>query len=131
MIEILKDAELAKKARGGKPNKLSIEDRLLMTLEYLREYRTSFHVSQGYNVSESVCWRNCRWVEDALIESRKFSLPGKKALLKSDNEFEIIFIDAAESPIERTKKGLKTQSESRKETTNKSIIILEKRKNTL
>lgn len=104
MIEILKEAELAKKAKGGKPNKLSMEDRLLMTLEYLREYRTYFHVSQGYDVSESVCFRNCRWVEDTLIQSRKFSLPGKKALLKSDNEFEIILIDAAESPIERPKK---------------------------
>jgi hypothetical protein len=104
MIEILKSAELDKKAMGGKPNKLSMEDRLLMTLEYLREYRTYFHVSQCYGVSESVCWRNCRWVEDALIQSRKFSLPGRKALLKSDNEFEIILVDAAESPIERPKK---------------------------
>jgi hypothetical protein len=104
MIEILKKAEAEKKAMGGKPNKLSMEDRLLMTLEYLREYRTYFHVSQSYGVSESVCWRNCKWVEDALIRSRKFSLPGKKALLKSDNEFEIILVDAAESPIERPKK---------------------------
>jgi len=109
MIEILKDAEVTKKARGGKPNKLSMEDRLLMTLEYLREYRTYFHVSQGYNVSESVCFRNCRWVEDALIQSRKFSLPGKKALLKSDNEFEIILVDAAESSIERPKKRVKNK----------------------
>ncbi|MBM3199138.1 MAG: transposase family protein, partial [Chlamydiae bacterium] len=101
MIEILKKAEAEKKAIGGKPNKLSMEDRLLMTLEYLREYRTYFHVSQSYGVSESVCWRNCKWVEDALIRSRKFSLPGKKALLKSDNEFEVILVDAAESPIER------------------------------
>ena len=104
MIEVLKSAELKKKAMGGKPNKLNMEDRLLMTLEYLREYRTYFHVSQSYGVSESVCWRNCRWVEDALIQSRKFSLPGRKALLKSDNEFEIILVDAAESPIERPKK---------------------------
>jgi len=104
MIEILKKAEAEKKAIGGKPNKLSMEDRLLMTLEYLREYRTYFHVSQSYGVSESVCWRNCKWVEDALIRSRKFSLPGKKALLKSDNEFEVILVDAAESPIERPKK---------------------------
>jgi len=50
MIEILKDAELIKKKQGGKPNKLTMdkltmEDRLLMTLEYLREYRTYFHVA--------------------------------------------------------------------------------------
>jgi hypothetical protein len=104
MIAILRAAELEKKMMGGKPNKLSIEDRLLMTLEYLREYRTYFHISQCYGVSESVCWRNCRWVEDTLIKSRKFSLPGKKALLESNTEFEVILIDAVESPIERPKK---------------------------
>lgn len=104
MIEILKKAEREKKFWGGKPNKLCMEDRLLMTLEYLREYRTYFHVAQNYGVSESVCWRNCRWIEDVLIQSRKFSLPGKKALLKSDTEFEIVLVDAAESPIERPKK---------------------------
>lgn len=104
MIKILSEAEKKRKARGGKPNKLFLEDRLLMTLEYLREYRTYFHVGQSYGVSESVCWRNCRWVEDQLIKSREFSLPGRKALLKSENEFDVILVDAAESPIERPKK---------------------------
>ena len=33
MIEILTKAEIEKKLLGGKPNKLSMEDRLLMTLE--------------------------------------------------------------------------------------------------
>jgi len=37
MIEILKEAELIKKRQGGKPNKLIMEDRLLMCLEYLRD----------------------------------------------------------------------------------------------
>jgi len=36
MVEILKEAEVQKKARGGKPNKLPMEDRLLMMLEYTR-----------------------------------------------------------------------------------------------
>ena len=40
MVEILKAAHKKKKARGGRPNKLEMEDRLLMALEYLREYRT-------------------------------------------------------------------------------------------
>lgn len=58
MISILKDAELRKKAYGGKPNKLCIEDRLLMALEYLREYRTYFHIASHYGISESACQRN-------------------------------------------------------------------------
>jgi hypothetical protein len=36
-----------------KPNKVSLENRLLMTLEYLREYRTYFHISRSYGLSES------------------------------------------------------------------------------
>jgi hypothetical protein len=46
MITVLQEAEIKKKAQGGKKSKLSIEDRLLMALEYIREYRTYFHVSQ-------------------------------------------------------------------------------------
>ncbi len=105
MIEILNAAEVKRKAKGGKPNNLSIEDRLLMALEYLREYRTYFHISQSYGISESACFRNIRWVEDTLIKSRTFRLPGRKALTKSDCEYEVILIDAVESPIERPKKN--------------------------
>jgi hypothetical protein len=105
MICILSHAETALKAQGGKPNKLSMEDRLLMTLEYLREYRTYFHISRSFGISESTCYRNIRWVEDTLIKDGKFSLPGRKALLKSDVEYEIVLIDATESPIERPKKN--------------------------
>jgi len=82
-----------------------MEDRLLMTLEYLREYRTYFHISRSFGISESACYRNIRWVEDTLIKDGKFSLPGRKALLKSDVEYEIVLIDATESPIERPKKN--------------------------
>jgi len=41
-----------------------------------------------------------------LIKSGVFSLPGKKELLKSDMEYEVILIDASESAIERPKKKL-------------------------
>ena len=35
MLEILREANQKKKARGGRKNKLSIENQLLMTLEYI------------------------------------------------------------------------------------------------
>jgi hypothetical protein len=104
IIRILNQTETLLKERGGKPNKLSIEDRLLMTVEYLREYRTYFHISRSYGISESACYRNIRWVEDTLVKDGKFSLPGRKALLKSDVEYEVVLIDATETPIERPKK---------------------------
>lgn len=105
MIEILKFADQQKKAKGGRKNKLSIEDQLLMALEYLREYRTYFHIGNSYGISESSAYKVIKWVEDTLIKHPDFALPGRKALLKSDHEYEVICIDVAESPIERPKKN--------------------------
>ena len=105
MTAILEETELNKKSLGGKPNRLSIQDRLLMALEYLREYRTYFHVASSYGVSESTCYKNIKWIEDTLIKHPDFALPGRKALLKSEIEYEVVLIDATESPIERPKKS--------------------------
>jgi len=104
MTLILEEAEIKKKARGGRRSKLSIEDRLLMSLEYIREYRTYFHVSQSYGVSESTAYDIIKWIEDTLIKHPDFALPGRKALLKSDMEYEVVLIDATETQIERPKK---------------------------
>jgi hypothetical protein len=105
MCEILQEADTIKKSKGGRPNKLSIADRLLMTLEYLREYRTYAHIGASFGLSESNTFETIRWVENVLIKSKEFRLPGRKALLKSDVEYEVILIDASESPIERPKKN--------------------------
>jgi len=104
MIDILQEAEIKKKARGGRKNKLSIENRLLMALEYIREYRTYFHVSQSYGLSESATYDTIKWIEDTLIKHPDFALPGKKTLLKNDMNYEVVLIDATETPIERPKK---------------------------
>lgn len=114
MIEILNTAYTKKHKKGGRPHSLSTESRLLMTLEYLREYRTYAHIAASYGVSERCTFETIRWVEDTLIKSKEFSLPGRKALLKSENEFEVILIDASESPIERPKKNKKNFTQVKK-----------------
>ena len=43
-------------------------------------------------------------IENILIKSKAFSLPGKKILTNPTTNFEIVVIDATESPIERPKK---------------------------
>ena len=107
MLEILKRAFAKKKERGGRPNKLCIEDMLLMTLEYLREYRTYFHIGKSYGLSESNAYKGIKWVEDSLAKDGAFSLPGRKALAKGAAAHEVILVDAAETPIERPKKNKK------------------------
>jgi len=116
MVGILNDSIKNRKVNSGRKKKLSIENSLLMTLEYIREYRTYFHVSQSYGVSESSTYKTVRWVENTLIKHPDFALPGRKALLKSDIEYDVVLIDATETPIERPKKS-------------KSIFIQGKRKN--
>ena len=105
MVQILTAAHKIKKAKGGRPNELSIENMLLITLEYLREYRTYAAIGASCGLSESNAYENIKWVENVLIKSKEFHLPGKKALLKSDNEYEVILIDVTESPVERPKKN--------------------------
>jgi hypothetical protein len=105
MVELLKTSRESKLARGGRKPKLCVEETLLMALEYLREYRTYFHISKSYGVSEGYACKLIRRVEDTLIKSTVFHLPGRKALLKSDTGYEVILIDASETPIQRPKKN--------------------------
>ncbi len=105
MIEILKKSHAEKHRRGGRKPKLSIENQLLAALEYWREYRTYAHIAASYGIAESNIYRSIKWIEDTLIKDGTFSLPGKKELLKSDAVYEIILIDATETPIERPQKN--------------------------
>jgi hypothetical protein len=89
----------------GRPAKLSRADQLLLTLMYWREYRTEFHIAQSYGISEATVCRTIRKVEDSLVRSREFRLPGKRVLRPSDTVFEVVLVDASEQPIERPKKA--------------------------
>jgi hypothetical protein len=50
-------------------------------------------------------YRVIRWVEDTLVKDGTFSLPGRKALLKNDREYEVVLIDTTESPWSVLKKA--------------------------
>jgi hypothetical protein len=114
MVEILEKEFIRKKSRGGRPNKITIPNMLLMTLEYLREYRTYFHIAPGFGLSESTAYKTIKWVEDVLIKNGTFSLPGRKELLKSDLSMEVILIDASESPVERPQKNKNNITQARR-----------------
>lgn len=116
MVEILQVSYQKKHARGGRNSKLDIEHSLLMSLEYLREYRTYFHIAHSYGVSESTAYKTIRWIEDTLIKEGTFSLPSKKDLMNHNPE-DTLLIDATESPIERPKKSRKNIIQARKNAT--------------
>jgi len=114
MLEILRPKLKEKLSKGGRKPNLTLEEMLLAALEYWREYRTYAHIAASYGVHESNMYRLIKWVEDVLIKDGTFSLPGKKALLKSDVEYEVVLVDVTETPVERPKRGKSTTIPGRK-----------------
>ncbi|MCC5668489.1 IS5 family transposase [Nostoc sp. CHAB 5784] len=125
MIEVVRSRSKTK-LKTGRPGKLSLEDQLLMTLKYWREYRTYFHIGQSWGVNESTVYRIIRKIEDILISSREFSLPGKKKLSYPNYQTEVVVVDVTESPIERPKKKQKQfYSGKKKRHTFKSQVVVD------
>ena len=106
-----------KSGQRGRPNKLCVADRLLMTLMYWREYRSQAHIAVAYEVSEPTVCRTIRQVENALISSGQFVLPGKNILQESELALEVIVVDATEVPIQRPKKSNDATIAARKNAT--------------
>ena len=92
---------------GGSPPKLAVEDKLTITLKYLREYRTMESIGADYGVSKSTVCESIQWVENTLAEDKTFKLPGKKVLKKASDTIEYVIVDVTESPIQRPKEGQK------------------------
>lgn len=101
MLEVLRAAQ--SDSRRGRPSILSLEDQLLMTLSYWREYRILFHVAMTYGIHESSASRIIQKIENLLIKSDKFYLP-KKLPQGEGADWRVIVIDATEMTIERPKK---------------------------
>lgn len=127
MVEVLQPDLQRTGKRGGQP-KLSVEEQLLMTLEYWREYRTYFHIGKSRGIHESTVCRIVRKVEELLIRSRAFRLPGKKQLHQSAYEWKILVLDVTETPIERPKKQQRRYySGKKKRHTLKTQVVVEQR----
>jgi len=116
MLEVLEQAE-GRKKKVGRPSKLALEEQLLLTLTYWREYRTQFHIALSYGVHETTVMRIVNKVEDALVASGRFSLPKKQALGAPEHEWVVVLIDSTETPIERPKKSNGASTAERKSAT--------------
>ena len=116
MKAILSPGHKIQTSKGGRPNKLSIDKQLLMSLMYWREYRTYIHCPLSFDVSESSAYKTIKWVEQTWIKEGSFSLPGKKVLYDSDSDhpIEVILVDATETQIERPKKSKKSPIRARR-----------------
>ncbi|MDZ7933898.1 MAG: IS5 family transposase [Emticicia sp.] len=106
MVVIVTSHEKKRKKKDGRNANLTIEDQILMTLTYYREYRTFFHLGTDYGLHESNVQRTVEKIENILLKSGYFNLPGKKVLL-SNEQITTILTDATESPAFRPKKKIK------------------------
>ena len=76
-----------------------------MFLEYLREYRTFFHLGATWGINESTAYPIIQKVENILIKAPALRLSGKKRLISEDCQIETVVIDVRKTPIERPKKN--------------------------
>jgi len=102
------------KDRRGRRTILTLEEQVLVALEYWREYRTYFHIGTSWGVSESTICRIVTDIESTLMKTGKFRIPGKKALLKDSDYPEFVVMDVTETAIERPKKNRKYITQARK-----------------
>jgi hypothetical protein len=127
MVDVVKADEKKKKKPGRRP-KLVIEDQVLMVIQYWREYRTYYHIGLDWGLSESAVCRAVFKIENILIRSRKFSLPGKKELLKMSSQSDLVVMDVMESTIERPSKGQKKffSGKQREHTLKTQVVVNQK-----
>ena len=104
-VEAHDEKIVRKEGNHRSPFSLGIEDQVLLTLMYYREYRTQLHIGFTYGISESATCRTIQRIETILCKVKELQLPGKKVLSGRKQELSVIVIDATEMPIERPKKS--------------------------
>ena len=109
MVKAVRESDEKRVKKKGnhrsRPFALCVEDQVLLTLMYYREYRTQFHIGATYGISESAVCRTIKRIEDVLMKIKELQLPGKQQLLGSPQQLGVIIIDATEMEVERPKKS--------------------------
>lgn len=116
ILTILQEGYTEQHKKGGRNNDISLENKLMITLSYYREYRTQFHIGLDFGISESAVCKAIKWVESILVDHKDFALPSKKALWQ-DPQIDSILIDATEIPCERPKKSKNTTTQAKRNDT--------------
>lgn len=122
MLKALQQREQQKK-KPGRAAHLDLEDQLLLSLQYWREYRTYFHLSVSWGVSEATVCRIVKRVENILIQAKCFHVPGQKTLRPAAAAYEVVVVDASEMPIERPKKNSGAATAGRKSGTRSKLSL--------
>jgi hypothetical protein len=90
MLSILQKEYKEMHKNGGKPPKLTPEDKLYVTLKYLRDYRTMDSIAAEHKVCKGTVYLAIKWVENTLVKDGTISLPGKKVLKRKSASIEYV-----------------------------------------
>lgn len=108
--------------RRGRKSSMIIEDKLLLTLYYLRHYPTFDNLGDLYNICSS--YANDIYHEYLSMIIKNTHVPGKNLL--KDPSIKSILIDVTEQPIERPKtRQKKNYSGKKKQHTIKVQLVVE------
>ena len=107
---------------GGRPPKLSVLDKLMIMLQYYREYRAMDNIAFDYGVSKSTISDAIKWDEEALVKDGTFHLPSKRKLIE-DSSIEVVLVDTTDCEINRPQKQRRYYSGKKKKHTLKLQIL--------
>ncbi|MCL2772041.1 MAG: transposase family protein [Oscillospiraceae bacterium] len=99
---------------GGRLPRLSVLDKLVITLRYYHDYRTMVNIAFDYEVSKSRISDAVKWVEETLIMDGTFALPAKRELKEAGTDVVIAVADVTECETERPKKNRKSHIQASK-----------------
>jgi hypothetical protein len=98
--------------RRGRKSSLSIEDQLLLTLIYLRQYHTFLQLGEMFSISESYANKRYEFISSQLL--KVLDVPNQKTLEKEDLT---VLMDVTEQPVERPVKQQKQYYSGKKRCT--------------
>jgi hypothetical protein len=106
LLRLLEVADVfQRKSNAGRKSGLSVLDKLVITLQYWREYRTYRHIAFDYGVGKSTIGEAVIWVENTIIASGLCNLKSARELRDNTTKIRIAVVDVTEQEIERPKRG--------------------------
>ncbi|MDE7093576.1 MAG: transposase family protein [Oscillospiraceae bacterium] len=117
MYKILDEKYQEEHKWGGRPSVLSVLDKLVIFLQYYREYRTMEHIAFDYNTNKSTVCDAIHWAEETLIKNTVFHLPPRKKVINGE-PIKKAAVDVTETEIERPQKNKRDTTQARKEGTH-------------
>ena len=114
-------------SKRGRKSSLIIEDQLLLTLLYLRQYDTFITLGTQFGISESYAQKRYTFISSMLLKS--LDLPEEHTLELA--QIQVLAIDVTEQPIERPVKKQAQYYYGKKTTFHKSTgnFMLDNRAN--